>query len=264
MQTDDIDDDFVLSDGPGYRAAMCSKCGAIKPIKDFQRRMSKAYAQGMGKAAGVGMVVESSMCKACQPKPKPVHKLTRKELHNKVQSGDVHAMVAEAVLEKRHTRARIKMREAVQSTWDKVRMAHWDALIDTTQKELRRVQQQEKYVKTNPKTCDEESLLTFFVEYKALLTASVARLKMRQRTHIKKDSPLPPHADWQGYIDPTDWQKVRTLWEATPFTYRTASKNPALLSVHPEDAAPYEPTNKTIRKGPTAAERLGLTQGEKK
>jgi beta-lactamase class D len=125
------------------------------------------------------------------------------------------------------------------------------------QGELRRVQQQEKYVKTNPKTCAEGSLLTFFVEYKALLAANVARLKLRQRTQVKKTSPMPPHNDWQGYIDPTDWQRLSALWEATPITYRMGAKHPALFSVHPEDATPFVPTRTTLREGPSPAERLG-------
>lgn len=261
MSETGFEDDFVLSDGPGFRAALCSKCGAIKPIAEFQRRMSKAYAQSRGKVGGVGMVVASSMCRSCQPKPKPVSLLTAKELHNKVQTGDVHEAIATTVLEKRHAKARAKSRSAVQNAWDTKRMAYWQPMIDAARAERRRVQQQEKYA-AHTLGLDPE-LLTFFVEYKTLLTTTVARMQHAQRTKMRKEDGPPPHKDWQGFVDPTDWQKIRTLWLAMPFTYRTGAKTPTLLDTHPVDVQPYVPENKTLRKGPSAAERLGL-KGEKK
>lgn len=252
MQDQDFEDDFVLSDGPGIRAALCSKCGAIKPLAEFQRRMSKAYAQSRGKVEGVGMVVESSMCRSCQPKPKPVSHLTAKELHNKVQTGDVHARIVAEVLEKRRARARAKSRGAVQNAWDTKRMGYWQPMLDAARMERRRVQQQEKYAKNQ---LDPEHL-TFFVEYKALLTATIARMQHAQRTKIRKEDGPPPHSTWQGFVDPMDWHKLRTLWLAMPITYRRAAKPPTLLDTHPVDAQPYKPENKTLRKGPSAAERL--------
>ena len=256
MQDQDLEDDFVLSDGPGIRAALCSKCGEIKPLTDFQRRMSKAYTQGKGKTGSVGMLVESSMCRKCQPKPKPPSQMTRKELHNKVQSGDVPKAIADAVLAQRHAKARAAVRSAAQNAWDMKRMGYWQPIIDDAKQERRRVQQQEKYAMHTLKLPDEH--LTFFVEYKALMTTTIARMQHMQRTKVRKEDGPPPHNTWQGYVDPSDWQKIRALWMAMPPTYRTASKTPTLLDVHPVDTEPYVPTNKTLRKGPSAAERLGL------
>ena len=254
MEDQDFEDDFVLSDGPGFRAALCSKCGAIKPVAEFQRRMSKAYAQSRGKVEGVGMVVESSMCRSCQPKPKPIEQLTAKELHNKVQTGDVHALVSARILEERKARATAGIKTAVQTAWNSTRAKQWDGLLLTLRHELKRVQQQEKYAKKNCPDLD----LTFFLEYKVLLGMTRYRITHEQRTTSGKAGSQPKSVNWQAYVPAPDWQKVAQLWEAMPITYRTGAKKPQLLGVHPEDALPYKPENKTLRKGPTPAERLGL------
>lgn len=258
MEDQDFEDDFVLSDGPGFRAALCSKCGAIKPVAEFQRRMSKAYAQSRGKVEGVGMVVESSMCRSCQPKPKPIEQLTAKELHNKVQTGDVHALVSARILEERKARATAAIKTAVQTAWNSTRAKQWDNMLVFVRAELRRVQQQEKYAKKNCPDLD----LTFFLEYKVLLGMTRYRITHEQRTTSGKAGSQPKSGSWQAYVSPEDWHKIAKLWEAMPLTYRTGAKPPRLLEIHPEDARPYTTDNKTLRKGPTPAERLGL-KGEK-
>lgn len=252
MSETDFEDDFVLSDGPGFRAALCSKCGAIKPIAEFQRRMSKAYAQSRGKVEGVGMVVESSMCRSCQPKPKPIEHLTAKELHNKVQTGDVHAVVVKKILEERKEKATAAIKTAVQTAWNSTRAQQWDGLLMALRHELKRVQQQEKYAKKNCPDLD----LTFFLEYKVLLGMTKYRIVHEQRTTSGKVGAHPKAKDWQAYVHAPDWQKVAQLWDAMPLTYRTGAKEPRLLALHPEDAKPYTPEHKTLRKGPSPAERL--------
>lgn len=251
--------DFALSAGPGYKAALCPKCGQIKPLADFQRRMSRAYAASKGKAPGVGLVIDSSLCKTCQPKPKKPSQMTAKELKNALASGDLRAPLVEGLLKRRHEAARAKSRSAIQGAWDAKRMAYWDDLINPAKDELRRLQQQEKYGSKQDDLGQDG--VTFFLEYKLVLTMVIARLKQRQRTDVKREGepqPKPPHAQWQGYVDPTDWHKIRRLWETLPLSYRKVAKPPMLLFVHPTDAEPYQVTNKTLRKGPTAAQRLGL------
>ena len=254
MENEDFEDDFILSDGPGFKAAMCSTCGEIKPLAQFQRRMSKAYAQSRGKMGGVGMVVESSMCRACQPKPKPVGKLTAKELHNRAQTGDVHKAVVERIMAERKEKATAAIKTAVQTAWNATRAQQWDSLLRSLRFETKRVQQQEKYVKRNLLDLD----LTFFMEYKVLLGTTKYRIVHEQRTTSGKPGAKPKSDSWQAYVPAPDWQKLAKLWEAMPLAYRTGAKAPALFMVHPEDAEPYKQEHKTLRKGPSPAERLGL------
>lgn len=252
MQDQDFEDDFVLSDGPGFKAAMCTKCGEIKPLAHFQRRMSKAYAQSRGKTGSVGMLVESSMCRSCQPKPKPVRRLTAKELHNRVQTGDVHKAIVDRITAERQEKATATIKTAVQTAWDSTRAQQWDGLLMAMRYELKRVQQQEKYVKKNALDID----LTFFMEYKVLLGMTKYRIVHEQRTTSGKAGAKPRSVNWQAYVTAPDWQKLANLWDALPLAYRTGAKPPALFAVHPEDAKPFEQEHRTLRKGPAPAERL--------
>ena len=140
-------DDFALSAGPGYKAALCSKCGQIKPLAEFQRRMSKAYAAAYGKAEGIGMTVESSMCRACQPKPKRPSQMTAKELHNGVQAGDVHAAVSARITAERKAKVTAKLKTVAQTAWNEARAKQWLPIITELKREKLRVRQQEKYAK---------------------------------------------------------------------------------------------------------------------
>lgn len=236
-------DDFALSDGPGYKAALCSKCGQIRPLVEFQRRMSKAYGASRGKVGDVGMVVDSSMCRACQPKPKRPSQMTAKELHNGVQSGDVHAAVSARITLERKAKATAKLKAVAQTAWDAARAHQWDATLRELKHEKLRVQQQEKYAKHNLSP----EHLTYFMEYKVLLGYTNYRIVHEQRTTSGKKGAKPKSWSWQAYVDPSDWQKIRQLWEALPLDYRKIAKAPTLLALHPVDAKPYDAPAPSIR-----------------
>lgn len=246
-----IDDDFVLSAGPGYSAAMCAKCGEIKPSAEFKRKLTKAQSRARGYAGNVALEIESSMCKSCQPRLKDVQHLNARELHNRVSVGDLSPVIAKALKDKRDKEARAAMRAAAKRAWDNVRTQPWATPIGNAQTELTRLRQQEKYVKTTLNSTTIEIDLTFFVEYKLLLTATVARMKFEKMRTCKE----PPFLDWQGFVDMTVFHRLLTLWEELPLVYRQRVKPPALFSVRPGEARECPPVN-SLRTGPSAADRL--------
>jgi hypothetical protein len=63
------------------------------------------------------MEVTSKLCKACRPKRKPTSKLTKKDLHNKVQTGDLNAYLADKLLIVRQRDAHNKQAIASRKRW---------------------------------------------------------------------------------------------------------------------------------------------------
>jgi hypothetical protein len=259
VDTTDIEDDFVLSEGPGYAAAMCAKCGKIKPAKEFKRKLTKAQSRARGHMGNVALEIESSMCKSCQPRLKDVQHLTTQELHNRVSAGDLNPTIAKTLIEKRDRQARAAMRAAAKRAWDNVRTEPWATPISTAQAELTRLRQQEKYVKTHLNLTTIEIDLTFFVEYKLLLTATLARMKFEKMRSCKE----PPFLDWQGFVEMPTYHRLFEMWEAMPAEYRKRVKPPALFAILPGDAKVCPPINSLSTK-PDPAARLAQGGGREK
>ena len=246
MDTSDTDDDFVLSEGPGYAAAMCAKCGQIKPTSEFKRKLTKAQSRARGYAGNVALEIESSLCKSCQPRAKDVQHLTRQELHNRVSAGDLNPSVAKALIEKRKREASAAMRAAAKRAWDNARTEPWATPIGDAKAELTRLRQQEKYAKKTS-----EISLTFFVEYKLLLSATIARMKFEKMRTCKE----PQFLDWQGFVEMPAYSRLFDLWETLPAEYRKRVKQPALFRILPGDARVCPPVN-SLRTMPDPAARL--------
>ncbi len=251
MDTSDIDDDFVLSAGPGEPAAMCAKCKAIKPTAEFKRKLTKAQSRARGHAGNVALVIESSLCKSCQPRLKDVQHLTEKELQSRVAAGDLSPIIANKLIEKHKREARAAMRAAAKRAWDNVRTEPWAEPIGTAQKELTRLRQQEKNAKTSMSIDVIAVDLTFFVEYKLLLSATIARMKFEKMRTCKE----PPFLDWQGYVDMAAYGRLFEMWEKMPIEYRKRVKSPSLFAILPGDARVCKPI-KSLSTKPSPAARL--------
>lgn len=224
--------DHYLSDAPGIKAAMCTVCKQIKPLAEFKRFLSSAQARARGYAGHVSVEIESSMCKTCQPHTKGLRELTTKEIHNRVSFGDLHIAVANAELEKRKVKATINRKMATKAAWVAARAAPWNEVMAGLRKELASTQQQEKHVKTAWPTLH----LTFFLEYKLLLTQLRERLKFAW----KAKGQAPQHMSWENYVDWEERIRIQKLWEAMPHDYRKRARLPALAAwvPPPEERAP--------------------------
>ena len=246
-----VDSFFTVTPAPGYAAAMCAKCKRILPLAQFKRKLSRAQSMARGYAGSTKLEIESSMCQECQPNKRSISELSAKELTNRAASGDIPTSVAHSTIERRKRKAVNTTREGLQKAWDTVRTAQWHTPIEAARHELIRLRQQEKYAK---KTTDLD--LTFFVEYKLLLSATIARMRFEKKRSGKE----PPFLDWQGYIDEATYAKLFSLWESVPAEYRKRVKPPALFTLLPGDARPSKPVT-TLSTMPSPAARLA--QGRK-
>jgi hypothetical protein len=212
------------------RGAYCSRCNTIKPIAEFKRYLTNAEALSRGYAANYKVEVESSVCKACRPKPRPINKLRAGELRQRVASGDIDAVTAAHVLNKRNARAKLARKmygaKQAQKKWD----ADLKALLKPMSAHITSVDNWLRY-QTKKGVAPDAPSVVFMVGYLALLR--------RQREHIKYDQLMSPkpvtQTAWQQFTPFEERLELWKKWDALPPDERQrTTKTPPLLATYKE------------------------------
>jgi len=203
----------------------CAKCGESRPLKEFTYLATYAQSKAWGRAGNVRMEIASKLCKACRPKRKPTSKLTKKDLHNKVQTGDLNAYLADKLLIVRQRDAHNKQAMAARRRWLKVWKAELaDALAPIT-REI--ISARNTWIYARDKGYVDKA--EFYFEYGALLRHEKTHAEMQ---HLLKPS-RPPSSRWADYISPFVFTRVRDMWAALPPVYKH-SKIPLLIKHRPD------------------------------
>jgi hypothetical protein len=179
------------------------------------------------------MTLESKNCKACRPKHKPTSKLTKKDLHNKVQTGDLNAYLAQNLLIIKQRTAHNKQAIASRKRWLKVWKAELADALEPIKWEI--VSARNAWIYARRKGYVDKA--TFYHEYMGLLK--------HEKTHAEMQHLLnpcrPASARWADYISPAVFTRVRDMWAGLPPIFKE-SKIPLLITYRPE---------------------MGITEGEK-
>jgi hypothetical protein len=103
------------------REKTCTKCGATKPNAQFKRRLSLAQSRAVLHNPNIttNYIADSKLCKACQPKRKPPHKLTVKEIRTRLTNKDIHHITGELLLEKKREAIIEGRSKVMKETWQK-------------------------------------------------------------------------------------------------------------------------------------------------
>lgn len=231
---------------------LCPKCGALKPRADFKRILSRAQAKQVGYSGERRIQITSTMCKPCRPKRKPASKLTRKELINRIQGGDIHPVVGQAMLEQRQEQGKAKMSQAIRRAWNIARRATWATPMRELQEENRRWQSVREYRSRAGIT----PLYHFALTYVSMLGGIRSFMESAQRLQPDPATrqyqvPIAPHTDWQDYAGKEIMEYVQLAWARVPEQDRNKLKRlPALLTFTPEQRrAPPVPPTKPAKKG---------------
>lgn len=171
------------------------------------------------------MQVESKLCADCRPKRKPKTKLSAKEVHNKVQTGDMNALMATHLREKQAQDERNKQAIAARNRW----FSEWraelkDALMPIT-REI--VSARNAWMYARDKGYVDKA--TFYHEYMGMLKRAKEYAEYSHALHPRR----PPSARWADYIDPAIFAKARDMWAALPPIFKQ-SKIPLLITYRPE------------------------------
>jgi hypothetical protein len=211
----------------GIKAAICTKCGAIKPLAEFKRRLSRAQSQARGYVAVHALEIESSMCKACQPKAKPLKERAQRELKVMAASGDARPYIVNEILAERKANKVKSGRIASVKRWRKVHDAQWGSVIEGARAELLAVHQQHKYAKKQNQTGG-QAVHEFLEAYKALLITTKASIGLAAEQAQGGPSKHKNGTDWLSYIDNDTKDNTLDLWHAIQPEMRVRMRQPEI------------------------------------
>jgi len=205
----------------------CAKCGESRPLNHFTYLATYAQSKAWGRAGNVRMTLESKNCKACRPKRKPTTKLSAKEIHNKVQSGDMNALMAKHLREKQAQDERNKQAMSARKRWLKAWKAELADVLDPIKWEIVSARNAWMYAKSKGYI----DKATFYHEYMGLLK--------HEKTHAEMSFMLTPRRPistrWADYISPAVFNRTREMWAVLPPTFKH-SHVPLLIKYRPEGA----------------------------
>ena len=167
------------------------------------------------------MTLESKNCKACRPKRKPPTKLSAKEIHNKVQTGDMNALMAKHLRIKQQQTEHNKQAMAARKRWLKVWKEELKTALTPLTKEIVSAKRAYEYAKEKGYVDKAE----FYFRYHAILKHEKAHIELSYATNPRR----PHSARWADYLADNVFTIVREMWAALPPVYKH-SRIPLLIA----------------------------------
>lgn len=241
---------------PGYRAALCRKCGRIDRAYEFEFKLSKRQALAFGYKALHPVVVDSDVCKACQPRRRGVREKNAKELHTMVEMGELPRPTADALIAQLKATALRQQTDAAHKRWTQTYMNAWADMLGELRRERNRISQSMKYVAwvLQPTDGMEDAVyaarMTFLTEYRAALVQLSDRIRNLYIHPVSKWRCYPPTPDGEpgkmprgktlvhevdtchftSLLHTAQWVKLCELWNAIPDAARRRMRPPPLLA----------------------------------
>ena len=176
--------------------------------------------QARGYVGAHALEIESSMCKACQPKAKPLKEQSLRALKNRATSGDTRPYIVNEILAERKANKVTSGRIASLKRWRKVYDEQWGSVIEGAKAELLAVHQQRKYAM---KKESRQPTLAYIEAYKNLLTQTKARIGVAA---AQAQGGPEKGADWLRYINDDARIEVLALWHALTPELRVTMRPP--------------------------------------
>ena len=221
----------------------CAKCGESHPLNQFTYLATYAQSKAWGRAGNVRMEITSKLCKACRPKRKPTSKLTKKDLHNKVQTGDLNAYLAQNLLIIKQRKAHNTQSLSSRKRWLKAWKERLKEALEPITKEIISARNAWLYARDKGYVDKAE----FYFEYHAMLKHEKTHAEMQQLLNPSR----PPSSRWVYYISPAVFTRVREMWAALPPIYKQ-SRTPLLIRYRPP------------QRGITGGQTVRITEGERR
>jgi hypothetical protein len=173
------------------------------------------------------MTLESKNCKACRPKRKPPTKLSAKEIHNRVQTGDMNVLVAKHLREKQAQYERNKQAMAARKRWLKVWRVELRTALAPITREIASARKAWEYAKDKGYVDKAE----FYFRYHAILKHEKAHVEYSYMTSPRR----PQSARWADYLADNVFTIVREMWSTLPPNFKH-SHIPMLIKYRPDGA----------------------------
>ena len=202
----------------------CAKCGESRPLKEFSYLATYAQSKAWGRAGNVRMTLESKNCKDCRPKRKSVNQLTKKEIHNRVRSGDMNMFTAKILRSKQILAERNKQAIASRKRW----LREWKAELTEALKPITKEIVSARNTWTYARDKGYVDKAEFYFEYMGLLKRAKEYAEYSHTLHPRR----PASAEWDDYISPEVFTRVRDMWAALPPIFKQ-SRTPLLITYRP-------------------------------
>ena len=189
------------------------------------------------------MEITSKLCKDCRPKRKPPMKLSAKEIHNRVQTGDMNEGMANYLRAKQEQNERNAQGVAARKRWLKV----WKAELKTALTPIAREIISARNTWTYARDKGYVDKATFYHEYMGMLKRAKEYAEYSHALHPRR----PASAEWDDYIEPEVFTKIRDMWASLPPVYKH-SRTPLLIKYRPP------------QRGITGGQTVRINQGESK
>jgi hypothetical protein len=237
-----------------YEDKLCAQCQRIKPHAQFKRLLTRAQSKARGYVGHHRVEIDSKLCKDCQPKLKPVERLTKKEIRNRVAAGDMHPMIGEGIIKERDDTVNQRRAAKTASRWADLQSVEWRKLIKAIGAEITITRQQLKYAENIGDHTREVFALTYLV--------MMNKLRAKMRVAALKPQGAPESVYWVDHLHREEIQQVRDVWEQIPMLARSRMKMPLALRHRTMGESEYRPELKLRGKDyKTPAERIAPFKG---
>jgi hypothetical protein len=181
-----------LPDELSIKAAprLCPKCGQIKPLRDFERPLTKAQAAYRGFANKHTVYITSKFCRLCQPGRYKPTKMTVKDIRRAAYNGRVSMQRAEIDVQKKQARSYETKKRAVVNRWHKAKAAPWLTVRANVADELSRAGRTAAYYKK----ADKDKTYEFFTAYADALRV----IRSRCTIYAKIEEPIEEGVSWHN------------------------------------------------------------------
>jgi hypothetical protein len=206
---------------------LCAQCQRIKPHAQFKRLLTRAQTKARGYVGNHRVEIDSKMCKDCQPKAKPIERLTKKELRNRVAAGDLHQMLADGVIKERNETVNQRRAAKMSSRWAERQGEAWRTLVRNIGVEITVVRQQLKYAQNIKDKVRQGYANTYL--------GMLNRLRARLRIAALKPQGAPESVYWVDHLHQEERNAVQDAWEQLPAETRARMKVPLSIRHRVQD-----------------------------
>lgn len=116
----------------------CTHCGETKPIDAFKRRLTKRQSCALLDRSSIsqGIVVDSVRCKTCWLMTKSRKPMTKKQIRNKIESGDIKRVMGEILIKQINESIPQKRSRVMKEEWQKRKTSWVKTLNDNLQQQV--------------------------------------------------------------------------------------------------------------------------------
>ena len=116
----------------------CTHCGEIKPLNAFKRTLTKRQSCALLHRSSIkqGLVVDSVRCRTCWLMTKSRKPMNKKQIRNKINSGDIKRVLGEIMLKEIDRTIPLKRSRVMKEEWQKRKTSWVKTLNDNLQQQV--------------------------------------------------------------------------------------------------------------------------------